>query len=199
MLEEPSILEVPKLQQSSGAANEQGSREQLAWLAGIIDGEGAISLVRVRHSKKKGGAIRAYHPIIFINNSDFEMIEAIALILERLDIHYHANPTTSVPPRMAERRECRYIIQLKVSGMKTCLRLLDMLHPFLVAKRRESEILRQYCARRYEEISASRPLNAVPANTIGEQYIEAIEMERAKRYDPSETICRPSYFRTKRV
>jgi hypothetical protein len=193
------------MQKSSSAANEQGSREKLAWLAGIIDGEGSVNIKRISGNDKNGTRfVRAYSPCVHITNTDFPMVQEIALIMEAVGVSYYVNPTTKVPPRLAGRKECRFVMQVTVQGMKTCIKLLDMIIPYLVAKRREAELLREYSEKRYAELRFSRIPNPpgksgsmTPPNTLAEIYYSLILAERAKQYDPSETTRRPSYFRMK--
>lgn len=191
------------MQKSSGGANEQGSREKLAWLAGIIDGEGSISIGRLWRETPKGRVLRAYHPRVYVSNTDFKMIEVIALILEAHGIRYYANPTTNVRPKLQGRKECKFMMMITVSGMKTCTALLELVIPYMVTKKRQAEFLLEYCIKRKAEMREGEwrlqeyVQGSTPPNMLGEFYIGEICKERAIEYDPSETTRRPSYFRLK--
>lgn len=61
---------------------------ELAWLAGIIEGEGWISLTIVSSEKSNKSKLPAFTAVIGITNTDFQIIEKIESIFKKLDLKY---------------------------------------------------------------------------------------------------------------
>jgi hypothetical protein len=99
----------------------------LAYLAGIIDGEGSISLVR-SHAKRTRG--RYVYPLLRIANTDRAIIDWIA---ERIPFgarHYSS----------AMNERCKAVHHIGwASG--DAIKLLSAVVPFLVAKQQQAEIV----------------------------------------------------------
>lgn len=216
MLEEPVYPSGAQEQKSYGGANEQGSREKLAWLAGIIDGEGTITIDYKEPGTDKRRTVDkygSYHARVTIANTDLHLVEAIAKILEEHEFRYYVSLTTNIRVSRPLAKEPRVIATVAITGMKNCIKILDLILPYLVAKRREGELLKEYCVKRFAQLEHKRPIGirigtdengkpiygmrGTPPNEMGDFYVAAIRAEREKQYDPSETIRRPAYFRLK--
>jgi hypothetical protein len=103
------------------------SSEELAYIAGFIDGEGEVSFFPV----KKGGR-RYWHPLIKISNTNAEVIEWLR---------------TSIGGRISCTRKnerCKPCWTLTISGYTGTYYLLKKLLPYLIVKRRQAEILLYY-------------------------------------------------------
>ena len=63
----------------------------LAWLAGILEGEGWVSLALVKSNQKNGSSTPAFQPNIGMVNCDFEIMNEVIRILEQLQITFRKN------------------------------------------------------------------------------------------------------------
>lgn len=104
---------------------------QLAWLAGIIDGEGSIS-ASVTPSYRGGGRIRIC-PFVTINNTDLGIIEACCSILDGLGIKYCLRARTRSTNLMAS-KTC---FDIRMNQFKKLQILLPLLIPHLKSVKRE--------------------------------------------------------------
>lgn len=180
--------------------NQQGSLEhlQFAWLAGLIDGEGNIF---INHRNKK----HIFTPVVGFFNCNAEMMEYAARILENIGIKYFTGLENG---RLKNgNKSGNYLIAIKTSGMKNCLKLLTIIEPYLIGKKEEAQKVLEYCQRRLKEISEWRAKprekwqieGGTPANLYAFDYRNQIhQIRKSKLINPSETIRRPSYFRINR-
>src|SRR5438046_6490301 len=81
--------ELPKRKnvQDKQTIRREVEKTKLAWLAGIIDGEGSIKLADTKNNKNQ----RAIQKWLCIENTDVEMIAEISKIYSGLGINYHYN------------------------------------------------------------------------------------------------------------
>lgn len=63
---------------------------RLAWLAGIIEGEGWISLGLVKSIKKDKSSYPAYVPNMGLTNTDLSIVEEAERVLDKLGVKYRA-------------------------------------------------------------------------------------------------------------
>ena len=61
-------------QKSEGAVNQQVTATDLAWLAGIVDGEGSIGIYQSNHRRRPG---LSYGPRVTISNTSLVMFKKI--------------------------------------------------------------------------------------------------------------------------
>ena len=131
------------------------AENDLAYIAGFLDGEGTISIIRVKRKDR----VRTYknpyfRPIVVINNTNREVLEWIAAVfgVGKIDI---AHKQTD------KRKTCyRWIV-----GNRVAINIARALHPYLRIKRLQAEILFEY-----EEASTSdvNPYGSlgIPSNII---------------------------------
>ena len=101
----------------------------LGWLAGIIDGEGCITLGR---QKRRKNHIQ-YEPKVDIANTDIRIINRAREVLQGLGVgSYTLTRKTSAGNE---------IYHLSCNGFKRCKRLIANILPFLVSFKRERAIL----------------------------------------------------------
>ena len=102
------------------------SREvDLAWLAGIIDGEGALSV----NLKMAHNGVKYLQPKVRIFNTDPLMIQKASEIYEDLNLRFCY---TVAKPR---KEGCFAQIGILVSSQGSSLKLLRALHPYLINKK----------------------------------------------------------------
>lgn len=112
--------------------------EDLAWLGGVIDGEGCIALNR----RVRGNAVN-YHPQIVISNTDPFMIEECGRILRLAGIGHW------VMWRKREGdRNRRMMGHVAISGYRRCQKALGTLTSRVRGKRDQAELLLEFIERR---------------------------------------------------
>ena len=113
--------------------------EKLAFVAGIIEGEGTFSLsksVDQRHGKH----YTSFHPQIIIVNNNLQLLEFCQDIIGGA-IYEKQEPKGSYPFHGK-------VFDLRICGQRKILNAIANLLPFLVSKKREGELLYEYCLSR---------------------------------------------------
>ena len=106
------------------------SQTQIAWLTGIIDGEGCIT---AKMPSRSSIAFR-----LTIESVSESMMRSVMEILDGLDIKYWENPPISRPN--STRPSFRVYIQRKDDLRRLCNHVL----PYSVVKRAELELVKTY-------------------------------------------------------
>lgn len=106
---------------------------KLAWLAGIIDGEGCITLFSRTYVTKKGENRIIPSANVTITNSNFAMIREASEILKNLDIKYVISD-----PKNKGRKAIR---RMSIRNHTSILSLLGLLRPFLIAKKDQADCM----------------------------------------------------------
>jgi len=121
------------------------SNTELAYLAGIIDGEGSLILERRLKDKKKYPGYHCYTPLIMVTNTNKEMLLWVAEKFSR-----YSKTTVKVynknPPSYAglNRKQAYYVV---ITGFK--LRsILTNLMPYLICKREQAQLLIKWVKQR---------------------------------------------------
>ena len=111
------------------------TNEELAWLAGFIDGEGYIGLTyQVKAASRQSAATPRYHPYLIVTNTNMGAIEQIHAILGIGKVYKI--------PRQDDKSKDAY--QLKITKALDLLLVLEQLQPFLRVKREQCELLVSY-------------------------------------------------------
>jgi hypothetical protein len=113
---------------------------QVAWLAGFWDGEGTLSLqLRTKHPRSKQGLISPYAQL---SNTSVEALDHVHEILTAFQIGHHIQWPKLRPTVFAQSRRPQW--RLNLFGYKRCLALLDLIEPYLIVKREQAMILREF-------------------------------------------------------
>lgn len=111
------------------------SETDKAWLAGFVDGEGYIGIVR---TKKKANQTQSdsllYHPWIIITNTNLNIVEYILTVVS-------AQKRASL--RRTEGQKASY--QIKISKFENVIELLEYLLPYLRLKVEQAKLVIQFC------------------------------------------------------
>jgi hypothetical protein len=107
----------------------------LAYFAGIIDGEGWIGL-----SKKFRKPWITYHPCIRVTNTDANIIERVQSIWEALGVGSHLYETTQ-SPSVPNGKPVMYI---QIQKHQLIKKTLEALMPYLVGKRARAVMLLRF-------------------------------------------------------
>ena len=110
--------------------NQQVTSHQLAWLAGIWDGEGTFSIIYQQKKKKD-----VYIARLTLSNTSELMINEILKILDKFNITGHL---WKEQPRKKEHKACYHITINKIENVKKCS---ELMLPYLVNKKAHAELL----------------------------------------------------------
>ena len=140
--------------------------QRLAWLAGILDGEGYVSAtvtsVNVTKQRKRGGARsvrvreRSLKFQVRIGNTDIRMIQEIGSIAQSLGIGYWSN-RDPYALRCHPNAKPMYVIHF--AGMGRVQRVLEAVLPWLVTKRPQADVVLAMILRRRGLAYRARPLD----------------------------------------
>lgn len=118
--------------------------KDLAYLAGIIDGEGFVGVKRHKANRKLGGW--QYQPGIHISNTNILIIDAATKIMEECGVGHHITPQTWKDPRLNR----KIVHGINCCGFKRCFRCLWLVEPYLHGKARQARITMAYIWSRFQ-------------------------------------------------
>lgn len=156
-----------------------------AWLAGIVDGEGTVS---VQCYTLPDGRVRLV-PFVSIANTDKGILDECCEILARMGVKHQR---LVIPNNSGGFQNSRKVFNIRVDGQKPVKVVLEALQPFLRSVKREK-------AASVLKFIESRMLRGVERNERG--HCRRVEYSRAEvemlssvrchsRAKSSETICR---------
>ena len=123
------------MEKSSIADNQQ--ERLLAWLGGIMDGEGSFSITR----KRDKGKI-FYYPDISIVNTDPIIIDQCAVTISSI-CGYHIETKHSCDFGTNNRRKTK-LWRIRILGFNRCSKFLPKIIPYLVGKKKQAELVLQF-------------------------------------------------------
>lgn len=123
--------------------NQQESSRQirLGWLAGILDGEGTVT-IRIRNRRNKSDLLT---PVVTVANTDKEIIDRILEIYKENNIPYWV---TYYPQKGNWAGSWR----VDTVGIKRCIRILNVIKEFLVGKKFEADLVYGWCTNRKDTL-----------------------------------------------
>lgn len=142
-----------------GAGNEQRRLEiRLAWLGGIIDGEGMVTVIRRKKGSRKG-----FIPRVSIVNTDERIISEVVSILKELRLAHYTQTKAGTKAGWKTKWEVQF------NGHIRCAAALPHLIPYLVSKREKAEALLELCERRLvtREPYGERDMELIEKATLG--------------------------------
>lgn len=146
----------------------------LAWLAGIIDGEGSITVQAIT---LKNGNLRIT-PFICINNNDMGIIKESQRILDEIGIQH----------RWYEKEDGVWIG--RIDGEKAVLTLMESVEPYLFSKKKDyCRVIREYIKDRDENRFNRNTLGQITRKGYTKHQIDLISSIRTSaRAKSSETL-----------
>lgn len=141
MLEQPESLPPLTTEQCGGLANQQVTETDHAYFAGLIDGEGCITICRTNR-KDLGANYFTYSPRVLLGNTNENIILGYINYLKAMEITYWVNTDCKRKPNR------RYAWNILVGGMPGQKKLLTSLLPYLKGKKALAELLLEYIDRR---------------------------------------------------
>ena len=109
---------------------------KLAWLAGILDGEGCFSIFHRTNRSKNGNLIITPSASITITNSNLAVIDECINLLNNLGIKFVLKNPRNSTTRVLER--------LDIRNYTSIMNLIDVLLPFLIGKNEQASLMREF-------------------------------------------------------
>jgi len=117
-----------------------------AWLAGIWDGEGSISLFS---NNEHNGSVKL-KPVVNMVNTDLAIINKVLDILEQAG----CKPYIVNRPHSKKNANHRDVVEIKFSSIPSIIPALELMVPYLCGtKRAKAEILLRYAKRRADKFA----------------------------------------------
>ena len=114
---------------------------EAAWLAGLWDGEGSITVFR--HTEKNG--TRKLCPTMLVVNTDINIISEAKRLLDEIGTSYHIFERRTSNPRH------KNAFQLSTRNTAYIKLTLETLLPYLVGKKKQAELTLQYVNKRAKQ------------------------------------------------
>lgn len=106
-----------------------------AYIAGIVDGEGCLTLVT---SRGGGGGYSTIRPVLAIANTNRDLLEAVRNTLDAGAVNIMRGGRIAGVHRMGW--------QYQATGRATLHRILTMIRPYLVLKAAQADVILQFIA-----------------------------------------------------
>jgi len=156
------------------------TNEQLAWLAGIVDGEGTITVWKYQCRKSF-----TYRPIVAIYNTDLNIISECAKIFDALKVSAHLNSH-----KVKKRKLCYVIETKKLSSIKI---ILESILPYLIGKKSRAELTLRFVNSRLAAIQKLRSKgiqsNNIPYTEEEGSLVDQLRILTKRGDESSETLC----------
>ena len=123
---------------------------ELAWLAGLWDGEGSIGMKVESYKNRSDGQHTYFAPYAQVVNTHEPTLEIVDVILKKIQVghhiswprpHQHPNGTLPVS-------NYKSMWSVRIHGLKRCKVLLEFLRPFLVTKHDQAELVWEFIVSR---------------------------------------------------
>ena len=111
----------------------------IAWVAGIIDGEGHVSLVKQSWKKETGDYLLC--PVVTVANTDFALLRKYTEILYEWGVHFHYLLDSARRRKESHRPQ----VAVRVTRVNSVARLLEIVTDHLTAKRPYAQIVLEFC------------------------------------------------------
>jgi hypothetical protein len=108
---------------------------RLAWLAGIIEGEGWISLGLVRSMKRNKSVLPAFVPQIGMVNTDLSIVDECERLFKELDIKYRSQLRPAyIHTDGAMRKEKK---EISIATHVSFKKLSSAIYPYMIGEKRK--------------------------------------------------------------
>lgn len=139
--------------------------EEIAWLAGIWDGEGSITVFKHR---EKNGCIK-FCPTINVVNCNPVIINQIIKICDQIGVGLHINERDGLKENHAHKYE---LITRKFTTIK---KFIEIVGPYLIGKKAQAELVLRFVDKRLEKMDKGI------SNQFNKYDIECEEIEKQIR------------------
>lgn len=119
---------------------------ELAWLAGLWDGEGSITIFT--HQEKDGN--KKICPTLLVVNTNPAIIAEAARILDKLGTSFHVFERNNPNPKHKD------AIQLNTRNQQYIKIALEAMLPYLVGKKAQAELTLRYVNKKIEQSKVNK-------------------------------------------
>lgn len=171
------------------------SREQLAWLAGILDGEGSLEIGWTNQYNKDKTRVpsKMMYCRIKVGNNDVFMIREISRIFKGIGVGFSFRTT--------KRKDRQYwTLEIKTQGKGNCKKVLYAVHPYLITKIQQADKMLEIIAYResvgYGGFRAKYSSNYIPLdhNVHLIRMIQELRDLKKPQVEPSTTTRRANHI-----
>jgi len=121
--------------------DQQVTQTDLAWLAGIWDGEGHFS---IRRTKLKKSNTPQYSPRLGVTNSNIQILTKVRQILDALGIQYYFREKDQGGFEGSKKQTWVVAIETMTNAVK----LITNIRPYLIGKWFQADCIVEYCENR---------------------------------------------------
>lgn len=109
---------------------------KIAWLAGIIDGEGCFTIFNKTVNHRSGNTGVTPSANITITNSSTRILEACQEIMREIDVKFTQCRSHNDTRRIVRR--------ISVRNYASIILLIDAILPYMVGKRGQAEVMKEF-------------------------------------------------------
>lgn len=183
------MLELPKAQDTNDVKmlemstmdNQQVTISELAWLAGIWDGEGTISI-------RRNVKINQFSPRVHMVNTNSHMIEKVVEILRKIGVEPYVREVS----RGTFEGSRKQMWAVGVDTLSKSKIILDSFFPYLVAKKPQAKLLLQFVNSRLTRFDRRKSNWSKSYLKEDIEAIKKIYLLNGNQRGTSETIRHPS-------
>jgi hypothetical protein len=118
--------------------NPQVTEINVAWLAGIWDGEGTISIAKLKTRKNIGLSIK-----MSVENTSTWMINEICRILKYHNIGYY------IYSRSARTKKHKHAYVVNICKLKDTISFCNLIEKYLICKKEQATLVREFAQSRF--------------------------------------------------
>ncbi len=122
---------------------------KLAWLAGLVDGEGSMGMYAQTYVPKNARCKKSVRYQVTIANDNTEIILEASRLMEEI---------TGRPAFLASATNHRSFVHYKLSVMKIndCIKVLNAIEPYLVGKKAQAQVMLKVLKNHHPHIRYTR-------------------------------------------
>lgn len=142
--------------------NPHVQESQLGYLAGIIDGEGTITIERSGNRRLNG--ITGLQAKVNVANTNWAIIEYVVGILKRLGVNPHIKSQPIGYGTRPRNKQCWWVT---VGGLTKTAKVLNVIKPYLVGKRAQADLVLDFINYRGDaQLAKGKPYGPFEANLV---------------------------------
>jgi len=111
--------------------------DKIGWLAGIVDGEGTITITRQNRF-----TWFSYRPEIHITNTNFQILKTAKQLFEKI---------SGRKVRIFSTNLKRNVYRIRLQDTQGCLKMLEVLMPHLIGKKNQAVVLLNFLSNKGNE------------------------------------------------
>ena len=107
----------------------------LSWLAGILEGEGWVSLCLVKSNQKNGKCTTAFSPTIGMVNCDFLIMNEVCRLLDSFDIRYAKQIRPAYVGTDGSKRKPKFEICIRIHS--EVRKFIEIIQPYMIGEKKD--------------------------------------------------------------